>query len=48
MSDELRCGMIKYNKKEKTFFIIDRNGTMIYDSRVGFLDLKALSLKYKL
>ena len=37
--------MIKYNRKEKTFIIIDRNRTMIYDSRVGFLNLKALSLK---
>ena len=44
MSDELRYGIIKYNKKEKTF-IISSNRTMIYDSRVGFLDLKALSLK---
>ena len=48
MSDELRYGMIKYNKKEKTFIIIDRNITMIYDSRVDFLDLKALRLKDKL
>ena len=45
MSDELRYGIIKYNKKENTFFIISSNRTMIYDSRVGFLDLKALSLK---
>ena len=30
------------------FIIIDKNRTMIYDSRVGFLDLKALSLKDKL
>ena len=44
----LRYGMIKYNKKEETFIIIDRNRTMIYDSTVGFLDLKALSLKDKL
>ena len=48
MSDELPYCMIKYNKKERTFIIIDRNRTMIYDSRVGFLDLKALSLKDKL
>ena len=48
MSDELRYGMIKYNKKEKTFIIIDRNRTMIYDSRVRFLDFKALSLKDEL
>ena len=48
MSDELRYGIIKYNKKEKIFLIIERNRTIIYDSRVGFLDLKALSLKDKL
>ena len=47
MSDELRYGIIKYNRKENTFIIIDKNRTMIYDSRVGFLDLKALSLKDK-
>ena len=45
MSDELRYGVIKYNKKENTFIITNSNRTMIYDSRVGFLDLKALSLK---
>ena len=45
MSDELRYGIIKYNRKENTFIVIDKNRTMIYDSRVGFLDLKALSLK---
>ena len=45
MSDELRYGIIKYNKKENTFIIISSNRTMIYDPRVGFLDLKALSLK---
>ena len=44
MSDELRYGIIKYNKKENTFIIISSNRTMIYDSRVDFLDLKALSL----
>ena len=48
MTDELRYGIIKYNKKENTFIIINCNRTMIYDSRVGFLDLKALSLKDKL
>ena len=48
MSDELRYGIIKYKRKENTFIIIDKNRTMIYDSRVGFLDLKALSLKDKL
>ena len=45
MSDELRYGIIKYNKKENNFIFISSNRTMIYDSRVGFLDLKALSLK---
>ena len=48
MSDELRYGIIKYNRKENTSIIIDKNSTMIYDSRFGFLDLKALSLKDKL
>ena len=48
MSDDLRYGIIKYNKKENTFIIINSNRTMIYDSRVGFLDLKALSLKDEL
>ena len=48
MSDELRYGIIKYNKKENTFININSNRTMIYDSRVGFLDLKALSLKDEL
>ena len=48
MSDELRYGIIKYNRKENTFIIFDKNRTMIYDSRVGFLDLKALTLKDKL
>ena len=45
MSDELRYCVINYNKKENTFIIISSNRTMIYDSRVGFLELKALSLK---
>ena len=44
MSDELRCGIIKYNRKENTLIIIDKNRTMRYDSRVGFIDLKALIL----
>ena len=38
MSDEHRYGIMKYNRKENYFFMIDRNRTMIYDSRVGFLD----------
>ena len=45
MSDELRYGIIKYNKKENNFIIISSNRSMIYDSRVGLLDIKALSLK---
>ena len=45
MAEGLRYVMIKYNVKEDTFFIIDRNKTMICDSRIGFLDLRALSLK---
>ena len=48
MSDELRYGIIKYNRKENTFIIIDKNRTMLYDSRVGFIDLEALSLKDEL
>ena len=48
MSDELRYGIIKYNRKENTFIIIDKNRTLIYDSRVGFLGLKALSFKDEL
>ena len=48
ISDELRYGIIKYNRKENTIIIIDKNRTMLYDSRVGFLDLKALSLKEEL
>ena len=41
MSDELRYGIIKYIKKENTFNIIDKNRTMIFDSRVGFLEFKS-------
>ena len=48
MSDELRYGIINYNKMQNTLIIINSNRTMIYDSRVGFLDLKALSLKEEL
>ena len=48
MSDDLRYGIFKYNKKENTFIINNSNRTMIYDSRVGFRDLKALSLKDEL
>ena len=48
LSDKLRYGIFKYNKKENTFIVINSNRTMIYDSRVGFLDLKALSIKNEL
>ena len=48
MSDKLPYGIIKYNRKAITFIIIDKSRTMIYDSRVGFLDLKPVSLKDKL
>ena len=48
MSDELRYVIVRNNKKENTFIIINSNRTTIYDSRVGFLDLKALSLKDEL
>ena len=48
MTDELRCGIIKNNRRENTFIIIDKNRTLTYDSRVDFFDLKALSLKDKL
>ena len=34
MSDELRYGIMKYKKKEKTFIIINSNRTMIYDSNL--------------
>ena len=47
-SDEVRYGIIKYNRKENAFVIIDKIRAMICDSRVGFLVLKALSLKDKL
>ena len=40
--DALSYGMIRYNKKEETFIIFDRKITIIFDSRVGFIDLKAL------
>ena len=46
-SNELRYVMIKHNRKEKIFIIIDRNRTMIYDPSVGLLDLEALILKDK-
>ena len=45
---EFRYDVIQYNMKEDTFIIIDRNKSMVYDQRVGFLDLKALSLKREL
>ena len=33
--------MIINNFNEDTFIIFDGNRTMIYDSRIGFLDFKA-------
>ena len=48
MASILHYGIIKYNIKEDTFIIIDSCKTMIYDSRVGFLDIKALCLKEEL
>ena len=48
MASELSYGIIKYNEKKDTFVIIDKNRTIIYDSGVGFLDIKALNLKDEL
>ena len=48
MASDLRYGIIKYNKKEDTSNIFDNERTMIYDSRVGLLDLKAPSLRDKI
>ena len=48
MANELRYGIMKYNRKENSFIFIDKNRTMIYYSTVGFIDLKALSLKDEL
>ena len=39
MSDEILYDLIIYKKKEKSLIIFDRNTTIIYDSRAGFLDL---------
>ena len=33
MSDELRYGIIKYNRKDNIFFTIDKNRTMIFEIR---------------
>ena len=48
MDSDFCYGIIKNNKKEDTFVIIDKNRTVIYDSRVGFLELKALNFKNEL
>ena len=45
MSDDFRYGIIKNIIGKEYFYFYFKNRTMIYDSRVGFLDLKALSLK---
>ena len=42
IASKLCYGMIKYNKNEDSFIINDRNRTMIYYWKVGFLVLKAL------
>ena len=39
MSNELRYGIIKYNRKKNTYIIIDKNRTRLYNSRVGYIDL---------
>ena len=43
-----RYGLIKYNVKGETFIIFDKNRTTKNDSRIGFKELKALSLKDEL
>ena len=48
MALNMALDCVKYNTKEDNFIIFDRNRTMIYDSRIGFLDLKALNLKEEL
>ena len=48
MANELRYGIVKYNIKKKPFKIIGENNTLIYESRVGHMELKAFSLKDKL
>ena len=48
MASDLRYGIVKYKKKEDTSNIFDNERTMIYDSRVGLLDLKAPSLNDEL
>ena len=40
--------MIQFNVKDDTFIILDKNRITIYDSRIGFVDLEALSLKDEL
>ena len=45
LDPKIYYGIFKYNVKEGNFFIIDCNRTVVYDSRVGFLDIKALSIK---
>ena len=45
MHEALRYGLIKFNVKDGTSIIFDRNRTTIYDSRIGFRNLEALSLK---
>ena len=47
-AEALRYGLIKFNVKDDTFIIFDKNRTTIYDSRIGFMDIEALSLKDEL
>ena len=47
-AEALRYGFIKYNVKDDDFIVFDKNRTNIYDSRIGFMDLKTLSSKDEL
>ena len=47
-AEALRYGLITYNVKGETFIIFDKNRKTINDSRIGFMDLRALSLKDEL
>ena len=48
MPDQLRYGRIKFNKTNGTFFNIDRDRTLVYDSKFGSIDWKSLSLEDEL
>ena len=47
-AEALRYGLIMYNVKDDDIIIFDKNRTPIYGSRIGFMDLKALSSKDEL